>query len=278
MKRITRRMQELGQRAEQLQGIVNQMPGRVEGLRQSVASAAEKLKQVRSDLTLSADKLRGIAETDAVGLLEDIGEVGELLKSSGFEMDGVDWDISLSRKLQVHIDPVKPTTVRALRALLAKHDDKPAANMILTALIQAQEAAEGVEVGRLVWTDVLIEISNVTSVRIGWRELVDDEEDEPITPTLPPPLPSAGSVLTSSPSYTAGSFYRTKPPEAPAPIAAPAPAPAVLPQPTVKPLPVAPTPTVRIAPTPAPSRSRERGDPMSLDRFKKMPDLGRRGA
>ena len=32
MKRITRRMQELGQRAEQLREIVNQMPGRVEGV------------------------------------------------------------------------------------------------------------------------------------------------------------------------------------------------------------------------------------------------------
>ena len=266
MKRITRRMQELGQRAEQLQGIVNQMPGRVQGLRQSVASATEKLKQVRTDLTLSADALRGRAENDVVGLLAEIGEVGELLQGSGFELDGVDWDISLTRKLQVHIDRVKPTTVRALRALLAKHDGKPAANMILTALIQAQEAAEDVEVGRLVWTDVLIEIGSVTSVRIGWRELVEDEDDEPVAP---PPLPSANPVLTSSTGYTAGSFFRPKPAETAAP------APTVVSRPTVESAPVAAISTVRIAPPPAPSRSRERGDPMSLDRFKKMPDLGK---
>ncbi len=264
MKRITKRVQQLGQRAEQLREIVNQMPGRVEGMRQSVFSAAEKLQQVRADLTASAGMLRGQAETDAVGLLAEIGNVGELLEGSGFVLEGVDWDIASSRRVQVRIGREGETDVRMLRVLLSRHDGKPAARTILTALIQAQEAAEELTIGRLVWTDVVIDLGMVPAVRIGWREVLAEEDEEAPLAALPgsggaeapPPLPAAP---VSSPHYTPGTFLR---PREAAPAAE---------EPVV--VPVSAPPVAAVAtPRPAPQVKR---DPMSLERFKKMPKVGR---
>ncbi len=274
MKRITKRIQQLGQRAEQLREIAHQMPGRAEGLRRSMISATEKLQQVRADLMVSAATLRGQADTDSVGLLTEIGEVGELLDGSGFMLEGVDWDIGAARRLQVRIERLAPTTVKALRSLLAKHDDKPAARTIFTALIQAQEAAEEIEVGSLLWTDVVIEIGAVTTVRIGWHQLVEDEHDEsrrPGTGAGGSDVPRASRI--SSPAFTSGSFQR---PQASAPAQADSggPGQSIAPPtlPEIAPLAVEPAPL----PTRTPTWGTERGDTMSLDRFKKMPDVGRR--
>ena len=276
MKRITKRIQQLGQRAEQLREIAHQMPGRAEGLRRSMISATEKLQQVRADLMISAATLRGQADTDSVGLLTEIGGVGELLDGSGFMLEGVGWDIGAARRLQVRIERLAPTTVKALRSLLAKHDDKPAARTIFTALIQAQEAAEEIEVGSLLWTDVVIEIGAVTTVRIGWHQLVEDEDEDdesrrPGSEGGEGEMPRTSSI--SSPAFTSGSFQRPTSSAHPRqelstpdrPIAPPT-------LREIAPIAVEPPPL----PTRTPTWGTERGDTMSLDRFKKMPNVGRR--
>lgn len=276
MKRITKRIQQLGQRAEQLREIAHQMPGRAEGLRRSMISATEKLQQVRADLMVSAAALRGQADTDSVGLLTEIGEVGELLDGSGFMLEGVDWDIGAARRLQVRLERLAPTTVKALRSLLAKYDDKPAARTILTALIQAQEAAEEIEVGSLLWTDVVIEIGAVTTVRIGWHQLVEEEDEveasrRPGSGAGTSEVPRASSI--SSPAFTSGFFQRPMS-SAPTHQESSSPGLPITPPtlPEIDPIAVEPPPL----PTRTPTWGTERGDTMSLDRFKKMPNVGRR--
>lgn len=270
MKQFISRVQNLSRKAAEVKAAMQQVPPKVAEIREAVAATTGQLQQLKSEIQYSVADLKADHEDHLSEALQEINGSAEVFAKAGFVLTGVDLEISPVQRLLVHLAKVEDVHASVLRSLLAANQHRRTTRAILSSLLQAKQMAETVELGELIYNEVIVGIGPIPSVRLCWRP--EETEPAPIVPPTPiisaaPPLAASAPLAAPVPQSVFGtsSFFERR-----ETVPAPAISPTIPPVGPESPSVAAPTivmqqPLPATAPTPL--------DPLA--RFKKMPELSR---
>ena len=264
MKQFISNIKNLSQKAAEIKAAMQQVPPKVAEIREAVTATAGQLHQLKSEIQYSVADLKADQEDHLSEALQEINNSKEAFEKAGFALDGVDLELSPVQRLLVHLLRVEDVHTSVLRSLIQSNQHRRTTRAVLSALLQAKQMADTVEVGDLIYNEVVVGIGPIPSVRLCWRS--EQPEPAPVVqavPTIPVPPPLASSAPATAPSpFGASSFFErreTKPLPAAQPVMS-----------TIQSAPVIEQASVaKVEPVTETASS----DPLA--RFKKMPDLAR---
>ncbi len=267
MKRISDKVQRLGQRAAQVRQTIESLPPKLTHMRSAVANTTLEVQKLRSEIMTSVGTLRAENDDQLIAALREIDGGKETLAAAGCSVGTVDLDLGPTRKLVVRLWRSGRVSGPALRGLLEANADKPALKSLLIALQKADELTARVDLQHLVHNRLTVEIGLVPSVRIGWgddefpgSELTTEPSVVPAAPSQPSE-PAAVGVKAPAPS-----FFEPRP-------ASPATTPPGIVTTHAPDAMVSPVVAVPAAADAAPAPRAARWSASALDRFKKMPPV-----
>lgn len=268
MKRMIRRVQDLGQKASQLKQALEAAPAKAAELRESVLMTAGQFQQMRHDVQSTMTGLRVDSEDRLAQALREINGATSTLLEAGYELTGVDMDLSPVQRLVVHLEKIDHASEQTIRSLLSANSGRQTVYALLSALAKADAVSEKVRVPDFTYRELLIHLGPTPSVRLCWRTDADYEEAAPEPATVvagPPPTPPL-------PAFGQSSFFEPR-----TPVAARAePSVSATSQAASQPVESALTPAASAPEAPASTTAPEgHWRQSALDRFKKMPDLSK---
>lgn len=265
MKQFISKVKDLSQKAAEIKAAMQQVPPKVAELREAVTSTAGQLQQLKSQIQYSVADLKADQEDHLSEALQEINNSKDAFEKAGFVLDGVDLELSPVQRLLVHLLRVEDVHASVLRSLVQSNQHRRTTRAVLSSLLQAKQMADTVEVGDLIYNEVVVGIGPIPSVRLCWRAQQPEQATVAQTmPAIPVPPPLASSAPAPAPSpFGASSFFERRETKA-APVAQPAVS-------TVQSAPaIEQTPVTKAEPVTETAIS---SDPLA--RFKKMPDLAR---
>jgi len=265
MKEITDRIHGLGRKAALVKQAVENAPARVAEIRQAVALTTGQLQQLRSEVQVNVAGLRATDGQRMVALLTEILGQAERIREAGYEIAGVELEVDPVQRVFLLLDKVNDASAAHLQALLAAPVTRPGLHGLLVALFKAEELADTLVLPGLSYRRLRVEVGPVPTIRLCWHA-----GTPPVGNSVPPIIASVGSLPPAAPSkFGENSFFERRPSLLPTSFAA--------------------TQVSQLSPIAAPSNTVAPSVPVSnegvppeelrrsaLDRFKKMPDLGKR--
>jgi hypothetical protein len=265
MKQFMSKVRDLSQKAAEIKAAMQQVPPKVAEIREAVSATAGQLQQLKSQIEYSVADLRTNDENDLSAVLQEIGGSEEVLLKAGFALEGVDIELSPVQRLLVHLSKLEDEPAAVLRSLASSNQHRRSLHAILSALLQAQQMAETVELANLTYCEVIIGVGPIPSVRLCWRpEAVPGPVATALAAAVPVSAPAAAP--TTQPAFGPGSFFEKR---SATTEAAPAVVSAVLAE-AVSPVASHAAAAVAVG-TPAEPATEVSTDPLA--RFKKMPNL-----
>lgn len=267
MKKFIQRVQDLSQKAAHLKQVVEAAPAQAAQLRDTVLTTAGQLQQMRHDVQSSVSGLRADNDDRLAQALREINDSADTFHEAGYELTGVDMELSPTQRLIVHLEKHESVSEAALRSLLAANSARQTIYALLNALSKAETISEKVNLSHLTYRELVVHIGPTPTVRLCWRAEFDEEVIAPPvavapSPAIPVATPPPLSAFTQSSYFEQRTPVTTSQPVASAPSTEP------------------PSMTAPVAVPPATvtaSETRGGGDWKSsaLDRFKKMPDVSK---
>jgi hypothetical protein len=268
MRKFIHKVQELGKKAVEIQQALHSAPAKAAELREAVVMSAAELQQIRADVQANLHGLRVNSEERLLVSMREINDASLVFEEAGYELTGLDLDLSLPQKLLVHLAKFEDIPHSTLHSLVA-NESRITIKSILSGILKAEETAANVELTYLNLTGLVVHVGAVPLIRMCWRtEAAEEPAASPATAVQAAPqlaaAPAPASVAPSSPAF--GSFFEQRT------------------IPTTKisssqPEPVAPVPTLTSsnepASQPASAPAESPWSRSALDRFKKMPDLSK---
>ena len=267
MKQFISNIKNLSQKAAEIKAAMQQVPPKVAEIREAVTATAGQLQQLKSEIQYSVADLKADQEDSLSEALQEINNSKEVFEKAGFALDGVDLELSPVQRLLVHLLRVEDVHTSVLRSLVQSNQHRRTTRAILSSLLQSKQMAETVEVGDLVYNEVVVGIGPIPSVRLCWRpEASEEAATARVAATIPIPSSPATSPAAPQSVFGQSSFFEKRPPQ-PQPAAAVASQPSTASQPVSLQVPAA----AAVAQKTIPEATYRDQDPLA--RFKKMPDL-----
>ena len=278
MKKFISKIQSLSERAAELQAAVKSAPPKFAELREAVAMTTGQLQQLRSDVEQGIGDLKADNEVQVIDSLREINSSTQVFQQAGYELSGVDVELSPLQRLIVHLHRVEDVHSSTLRSLLSSNQHRKVTHALLRSLIQAEDMADQVDLDNLVYHKLIVNVGPIPAVRLCWRS---EDEDFVAEQTVTPKPASAATpaAAKSLDSYGRGPFFGhtgavsapLKPAETPGAESV-----------ETAPVPVSPAPAAGVAaasPSPTDKKSYQSGGrdwgASSLERFKKMPSVSK---
>jgi hypothetical protein len=205
MRKFITRVQNLGQKAAQIQQAIQSVPPKIAEVRQAVAMTTGQLQQLRSDIRAGAADLRADSEGSLLQALQEVNGATQVFEQAGYELAGVDMELSPNQRLIVHLSRFEQVDSSTLQSLLRANQHAKTIHGILWSLIRAEEMAAQVDVANMIYRELIVHVGPIPSVRMGWGY----EEDEE-TVASPPAVPSIQTTIVPPPPPAgSGSFPQT---------------------------------------------------------------------
>lgn len=277
MKQFISKAKNLSQKAAEIKAAMQQLPPKVAEIREAVASTTGQLQQLRTEIQSSVTALKADNETRLSQVLQEINASLEVFLEAGYELSGVDMEISPVQRLMVHLRRLDDVHPSILRSLVSANPHRVTTNAILEALLQARQVTDKVQLTRLNYSGLVVHVGPIPSVRLCWRA----EEEAETEATEQPAVAATAPATSPSPSaFGESSFFERRMAQTPA--SEPTVAEAAPPPPATRTRITLPTPSVaattktpltpEVKPAVSPSA---RWTQDALARFKKMPDLSK---
>lgn len=235
MKKFMTKVQNIGNKAAQIQAAISSVPPKISQITESVAVTAGQLQQLRTSIQSSVTDLRVDNPDRILEALQEIHDSAGTFAEAGYDLRGVDMELSPVQRLIVHLDKIEDVAHPQIRALVSANQNKKTVHALLSSLLQAEAVADRVALSELSYRTLVVHVGPIPSVRLCWRT---DEEEAPMatapTFSVSAPQPAATSVTQPSSSvFSQSSFFENRSlPQATQPPAAALP-PAVQTQPSI---------------------------------------------
>jgi hypothetical protein len=282
MKKFISRIQNLSERARELQQTLQSAPPKFAELREAVALTTGQFKQLKSDVEMGLADLKADNETHLLDSLLEINASVPVFQQAGYDLGGVDMELSPVQRLIVHLNRREDVPASTLRSLLASSQHRKVTQALIKSLIQAEEMADRVDLTNLVYYKLLVNVGPIPSVRLCWCP-----EDEALVaghlPAVQPAVSASPAKSNSLGSYGKSSFFEpqveaqpgVKPEEVPVVESAEKPVESITaPSPATPTAAEAASPVASAEPKSRLSGSQDWGK-ASLERFKKMPGVSK---
>lgn len=273
MKQFISRVKNLSQKAAEIKAAIQQVPPKVAEIREAVAATTGQLQQLKSEIHHSVADLKADNESRLSEALQEINASAEVFVKAGFLLNGVDIEISPVQRMLVHLAKVEDVHTSVLRSLLSANQHRRTTHAILSSLLQANQMADTVELGDLVYDEVIVGVGPIPSVRLCWRG--EEVEAAPVVkPTQPISLPSSTAAAAAAPQSVFGqsSYFERRTPQ-PTPVAVPTTAPVVSASKVSPSVTRSVEESHEIGSPHTDLSAKEKEDPLA--RFKKMPDFSK---
>jgi hypothetical protein len=270
MKRFVSKVKNLSQKAAELQQAIQSVPPKIAELGQTVAMTKGQLQQLRAEVQSTATDLRADNEERLLDALREINGSVEVFQQAGFELGGVDLELSPVHRLIVHLNKVDDVSHSRLRSLMSVNQHHKTTHALLSALAQAETVADKVDLTDLTYQTLVVNVGAIPSVRLCWRP--EEALEESVPGTAAPEAGSAASPVASVFGHSS-TFFEPRSVQS-TPATAP---------PATSPLEVvasSPVPEIHTEPESSeekPAQAAAGGDwrREALDRFKKMPNVSK---
>jgi hypothetical protein len=267
------RLQGIGKGAAKMQQALDKAPEQAARLRNVVQLTTEQLTRLRLDVQSSLSGIRAADEGRQLQALREIHGAQPTLREAGFELAGVDMELEVSGQTILRLVRVAEVDAARLKGMADVNRARPSLHALLLALARAQEAAEGVDLEGLVYSGATVWLGPSPKARITWRSETEEVEEEiEEAPFVAGPIAGSPPAAQAKPGfgsgYGKGGFFGER-----SAMMSPAPMPATGAE-------KAESREDEPANEPAaPAAEQAAGKDWRtgvLDRFKKMPDLGKR--
>ncbi len=260
MKNFINKVQGLSKKAAEIKQAIQGVPAQAAEIREALTMSAGEFHQLRADVQSSVNGLRATSEDRLLQSMREVNDSTYTFEEAGYELTGMDLDLTLSQRLAVHLQKFEDVPHVKLRMLITKETSETIKS-ILSGLLKAEESAANVELTHLKYDGVILHIGAIPLVRMSWRSDTPLQEQ-----TAAQLLPEAQPTLMPS-SQASGTFFeqRVVPSQQ-----------TVIETPQTSPVANVPAPSLTAAP--AHSATEPPVSPWSsaaLDRFKKMPNLSK---
>ncbi|HYG21857.1 MAG TPA: hypothetical protein VEH04_03675 [Verrucomicrobiae bacterium] len=175
MKRFVTKVQNLSQKAADIQKAIQSVPPKISEIRETVAVTAGQLQQLRSSIQSSVTDLRMDNPDHILEALQEIHDAAGTFAEAGYDLRGVDMELSPVQRLVVHLDKYEDVPHPAIRALVTAHQARKTIHALLSSLLQAEAVADRVALSELTYRTLVVHVGPIPSVRLSWRT----EEEEP---------------------------------------------------------------------------------------------------
>jgi hypothetical protein len=210
MKKFISKIRNLSERAEELQAAIKSAPPRFAELRDSVALTRDQLLQLRSEVEAGILDLKTDDEVQLIDSLREINASIPVLQQAGYELSGVDVELSPVQRVLAHLHRVEDVSVSILQSLLSASSQRKLTHALLAALIQAEAMADEVDLENLVYFKLMVTVGPIPAVRLCWQSEDEAFVAEQRAPTSPPSVPAPGASSLGE-SYGKDSFFERSP-------------------------------------------------------------------
>lgn len=267
MKQFISKVKNLSQKAAEIKAAMQQLPPKVAEVREAVAATTGQLQQLKSEIQFTVADLKAESADHLSQALQEINAGADVFGKAGFEVRGVDLELSPVQRLLVHLTRVEDVHPSLLRSLADANQHQRTISALLSAMLQAKQAAEVVKLERLRYAELIVSVGPIPSVRLCWQaEAVTAAESPRAMPIV---APTVAPVITPKSVFGQSSFFEPRAAAASVRenVVAES-ASAMSPAAAVR------TETLKATETPAESLAAgEKPDPLA--RFKRMPDFSK---
>jgi hypothetical protein len=273
MKQFVSKVRNLSQKAAEIKAAMQQLPPKVAEVREAVAATAGQLQQLRMDVQSTVTGLQADSEQRLSQAMQEIHGSLDVFLEAGFELGGMDLELSPVQRLLVHLNKLEDVHPSIIRSLISANQHRKTTHALLTSLLQAQEMAATVDLTNLNFTQLIVSIGPIPSVRICWRgeEAAEAKPAAEAVQTISVPPPVGASAPAPHTVFGQSSFFEKRSPQT---------------SPTTAQTTAVTASAIKISPPPVTSAeasevteaahaSSPAGKPDPLARFKKMPDLSK---
>lgn len=208
MKTFISKVRNLKQRADELRAAMEKAPSTIAEIRESMAATAGQLHQLRTEVQSSVAGLKLDGAERMSQALQEINTNLEVFLQAGFEVNGVDLEISPVQRLLVHLRKLEDVHPSQFRSLLNTQQQRKTVHALLTALVQAQQMADKVEFAHLDYDELIVGLGPIPSIRICWRAEEIFEAEPLATPAAA--ASSAAPAPSMSSSFGQSSFFERR--------------------------------------------------------------------
>lgn len=214
MKQFISRVKNLSQKAAEIKAAMQQVPPKVAEIREAVAATTGQLQQLKSEIHFSVADLKADNEDRLSEAMQEINASTDVFAKAGFVLSGVDLEISPVQRMLIHLTKVEDVHASMLRSLVSANQHRRTTHAILSSLLQANQMADTVELGDLVYDEVIVGVGPIPSVRLCWRA-EEVAATAVVQPTQPIPAPSPIAAPAAAPQSVFGqsSFFERRTPQ-----------------------------------------------------------------
>lgn len=282
MKKFIQKIQRLGQRATELKEAVQRVPPKVAGIRNAVVLTGGQLRELGVQVQNSIAGLKADREDDLLNALREVNDSAGIIRQAGFELGGIDFELSPVQRLIVHLQRREDVRTAVLESLRDASSARPTVHALLTSLVRAEETADSVHMTDLEYHTLVIHIGPAPTVRLCWRpapslaqganaSVLATASTVPASPSEAPDRPSFfGENPPATDGFTSREAVAEDEPPSPASSEPPAPRTGPTPEPVRVVRPASPPP-----PPPREVIGKKEAPPVwnsdALQRFKTMP-------
>lgn len=221
MKRFVSKVQNLTQKAAEIQQALKSVPPKIAELRQTVSMTAGQLHQLRADVQSSVSELRVENPEGLIQSLQEINDNTAAFEAAGYVLWNVEMELSPVHQLMVHLDKTEDVPHSQIRSEIAAHQNHKTVQALLSALLQAESVADRVSLSKLSYRTLIVHVGPVPSVRLSWTtEAVEAQAAKTQqsivapSPNTPTQTPAMSSPVTA-PTFGQTSFFEPRPASTP---------------------------------------------------------------
>ncbi len=212
MKNFINKIQDLGQKAAQIKQVIESAPAQAAQLRETVMMTAGQLQQMRADVQTAVGGLRADNGDRLTHALREINDGADTFLDAGYQLIGVDMEVSPVQRLVVHLAKVESVAESRIHALVSANVGHPTISALLTSLAKADALTSNMHLSNLSYRELVVHVGPTPSVRLCWQADEVIESSAPAQSLVRPPSMPAAVATPSAPSssFAQSSYFEPR--------------------------------------------------------------------
>ena len=205
MNPMTRRLQDLRDKATRIQQVVETVPERTARLRRAVEATTGQLERMKLEFHGIAELLKSDTETSLAESLAELEAGMGIFARAGYEWTGVDLEPGTVGRILVHLERIPGAGTGSLESLLREATGRRRLEAVLRAMIQAENLEPEVRLSEMSYRGLSVFLGPAPAIRLRWGRPIPAVEAAETVVAAEPAVTMSGSAPLSG--FAADAFF-----------------------------------------------------------------------